>query len=300
MECQNCAFNQVVQAVSAILMTYTVVIRQKNIPLNPIEYLIHRRRKTDEKKKKAEQKVTKVAEELLPKFNKLKEYVASELLPLCQNICMTCSRVSNDDNLSRCGQNFVFMEAMPGAAGELAGGVSDGNCGESGEDGDGSDTASGQQQDEEMAFFEDDEDEVVETRGNWLNENALKTGNGKDVAGVSKLPIGVEDTLKNILSSFRGLTIFQQVILLLRWQEMSFVDIGSMTWVPSEFTRHNDKQLVGFWWRQIVKKFPWADALSAKKRKKGETRKAGEDDDFKSHSPKECYVAQELDFGVVL
>lgn len=33
---------------------------------------------------------------------------------------------------------------------------------------------------------------------------------------------------------------------------MSFAEIGQMEWVPREMKRFNDKQLVGYWWKNVA------------------------------------------------
>lgn len=286
MECQKCAFNPIVQALSAILQTYTVVIDKKNVPLNAIEYMVYRHKITNSK-------ISKVAAELKPVFNKLRTFIELEMLPKCQKICRTCSKYSNDDNLSRSGQTIVSMDAMAGASGDLAGGgYSTAYAGsEEHNEGEG-----GEVDYDRMFFDSDDEDDantLGESRGNWLNKNAIKSQKTKNFLGITNLPPDVEEEIKRVIVSFKELSVLQQCVLLQRWNEQSFVDIGSMTWVPEEFKRHNDKQLVSFWWRQIVKKFPLANALSYRKNQSGKQEKT----DYKSHMPSTAYLPQELDFG---
>lgn len=278
MECQNCAFDPFVKALAELIRVYPVTENGKNIQLNAMEYLVYRTRKTNKK-------VSKAASDILVPFGKLVNFIECEILPKAQEVCIACARSSDDDNLSRGGQTMVFLDAMPGgAAGDLAG------------------DAGNHEEEEEKSlpedkFFEDsDEDDAETTGGNWINKNAIRRGKDSTDGGVSMLPVAVENEVKTIMASFSKLTPLQQIVLLLRWNEMSFVDIGAMNWVPAEFKHHNDKQLVSFWWKQIVQKCPWADALSSKRRRK-ERQINQTDDDFKTHSPTDVFVVQELDFG---
>lgn len=294
MECQNCAFDPIVNAVAALTKDYTVTIGNKNVQMNAIEYVAHRHKKTNPK-------VAKAARMLMPTFAKLRSFVENELLPKCQEVCVTCAKSSDDDNLSRGGQDFIFIEAMPGYMSEVEGGAGVGETGD--DEGEG-----GMPTEEALdrAFFDEDGNDPADSdmgaTGGWLNQHAIKQSrSSSEDGGVTPLPLSVECEVKRILDAFRELTMLQKCILLQRWEEKSFVDIGSMTWVPKEMKRHNDKQLVGFWWRQIEEKFPWAKTLSPKRRRKGAANavEAG-DGDYKTHTPSETYSEQTLDFGMDL
>lgn len=289
MECQNCAFNPIVKALADIQKTYMVTQGKRNVQLNAIEYLVYRTKNTNKK-------ISAAAEDLLKAFAKLKEFVETKMLPVCQNICKTCSKTSDDDNLSRGGQTMISFDAMPGEAGDL-----EGSQQYNGEDDDGGEAGTDESRwDREFFSDDDDDDAQYDNRGNWLNKNAIQVDQARKSDGVTNLPVAVENEVKAILASFRDLTTLQQMILIQRWNEMSFVDIGSMTWVPTELKHPNDKQLVGFWWKQIVRKCPWAEVLSSKKRKSNLANRADGDDDYKTHSPSIIFVEQELDFGMSL
>ena len=290
MVCNKCAFDPIVKAVATLVDTHMVSVNGANRQLNSLEYFLNCN-------KSKNKKVCAVAEPLRDKYGALVEFVVAELLPVCQSVCSVCSRNSNDDNLSRQGVVQVSLDAL---CTEIEDKVS---YGEQEMEPRRPGTSGWSEESDNDAFFADaDSDDGYSPRhggADWLRRDDTAVSKPQ-LQGVTKLPLHIEDSLRLVLNRFLGLSILEQCIIINRLKEKSFVDIGAMQWVPPEMKRANDKQLVSFWWKKILKKFPYVAALSkAKAARKGDRRDA--DGDYHSSSaPLDGYREQSLDLGVPL
>lgn len=282
MECQACPFNDIVQALAALMKSYAVEEYGPRgvttTPMNAMEYMASRMRN---------KKIMAAAKKATPEFTKILEMV-ERFLPLFQDICITCSQTSDDDNLSRGGQSFVFIESM--ASSGLAS-RPDGYDGDIEADIDTSlpsergDSAIG-------SIYSDEEAErASSTSHDYLQSHAAIDVHRLDPEGNTKLPAHIEDYLKKVLYSFSQLSLFEQILVFTQMHDMSFAEFGTMKWIPQEMKRAQSKQLISQRWAKIVKRFPLAEVFQKAKPCKGLAS------ELERHFAEEAYNQCEFDFG---
>lgn len=300
MECQVCCFQPVVQALSALLKTYTVSssskgLRNSNPRSKPEELNALRAKLTRELGKKKQKKpIINALRSAVKDFDTLLELV-DELLPKLQTVCLECSRHSNDDNLSRSGQTFISVDAM--ASSGLASYSSDpAACVSLSDDYDSHSTqndpyaAPDPNEDNPNDFYDDDiETKTAQHAHDYLTAHALPSDNYHDPDGCTHLPSHIEDMLRQTLKDFSALSAFERMLVLAQWSGMSFAEFGTMKWVPKELKHPQSKQLISQRWAKIVDKFPIASVLQKSKPCASPTN------ELSKHYSEEAYDQQQLD-----
>ena len=268
-ECQRCPFQAVVTALAEIVKMFPKRVREngRNVAasLNQAELLLETSKN---------QKVRKAAKALVPEYSRLVGFIEGAILPVARKVCHACSTTSDDDNLSRHGRTFVFLDAQPNASNLSA------TPGEATQDGGDPESALNGPEDEDKtdflerehdAFFADDSREERESApvgGDWLNTHAVRS---PSATGGTNLPTHIEDVIRKVLHDFLQLTVFEQLMILRQMAGETFVEFGTLKWMPYELKRPQSKEFVSLRWKKLVAKFPLAAALrrqnpSAKRR----------------------------------
>lgn len=303
-ECTYCPFQQIVNAVSALTKTYRVIPSAKDaakynirpgdtVTLDAIQYTAYKLKKN---------KVKKVAMDVHESYLRVVSAIESQLMPLMQKVCLECSKASNDDNLSRKGQTFVFLEAMctNGLSGKSAIPGEGMDEPQDGWDGTTGGTGESLREDSESdPFFTDADGDYAEpdnrqTSSDWLHKNVKIDTHYLDPEGCTKLPSHIEDHLRKILHSFSQLSVFEQNLIFSQLSGQTFSDFGSMSWIPSDMRKPQSKQLVSVRWDKLVRKFPLAAALRGAKVVKEIQRTRNE---RSKHYAEKVYEQESLDFG---
>ncbi|MBO6031862.1 MAG: hypothetical protein J6Q22_10515 [Prevotella sp.] len=200
---------------------------------------------------------------------KLMEEVIDELRKAFQVVCMTCSRVSNDDNPSNHGQTFVSLDS--------------GNC----------------QANSGRAKSTHTDDNVVLSRADWIGMHCAPEIDNKmygispDVNLMMKeepdsfenraertstmLPAEVEDKLRTEFSNFVSLDIIDKLLLSCIMSGMNIAEFAKMLWFPysivdpkTRMVKSITKQAAHARWINICKRFPvfMSVAISSSKDKR--------------------------------
>ena len=172
-----------------------------------------------------------------------------------QSVCLTCSRVSNDDNPSNHGQTFVSLDS--------------GNC----------------QADSGRAKTTHTDDNVVQSRADWIGlhkspdvgesvygmspeMNAMikdepHLADGAHDGSSSLLPPDVEDMLREQFSNFVQLDIVDKILLSCLMSGMNVAEFAKMNWFPYSLVdpktrkiKPITKQAAHARWINIISKFP--------------------------------------------
>ena len=197
------------------------------------------------------------------------------LLPLLQQICLGCSRTSNDDNLSRYGQVFVSIDAM-NSLGLIASGADPtadlNDCSDPTTSYNG-DSDINDKEDSDAVYAALDSNHVDDLRDSSSNLQVSQTAHdyllshtaldvhSQDPESSSKLPAHIEDLLRKYLSDFNHLDTFEKFLCFSQWSGQSFSEFGTMKWIPEELKRPQSKQFVTQRWNKLLEKFPVAAAL---------------------------------------
>lgn len=295
-ECQRCPFQSVVSALSELIKTFRPTVVDKNNhanvrEMNQAQYLAY-------KSKNA--KVKKVANALEKKYADFMQYIDKEILPLCQKVCITCSTVSNDDNLSNHGRTFISIDALNSAPATYDADIDtqdrtnvnyDNPYNNQVEDVD--NTQDGESNNANGVSHQidgDTEDRVAGATGSWLNKNAIKSVHSLNPQGSTNLPSHIEDTLRKILHDFSALDIYEQNLVFQQMCGTSLADFGSMGWIPPDMKKPQSKQLVSIRWEKLVQKFPLAAALRKAKPLQGYNTPRNK------HYSEDIFVQEELGF----
>ena len=187
--------------------------------------------------------------------SKLIEEVIDELRTAFQTVCLTCARVSNDDNPSNHGQTFVSLDS--------------GNC----------------QANSGRAKTTHTDDNVVLSRADWIGMHCAPEVDNKmygqtpDVSLMLKeemdysegiinetstiLPAEVEDRLRTEFSNFVSLDIIDKLLLSCVLSGMNIAEFAKMLWFPysivdpkTRMVKSITKQAAHARWINICKKFP--------------------------------------------
>lgn len=181
--------------------------------------------------------------------------LVAELQEAFQTVCLTCAKVSNDDNPSNHGQTFVSLDS--------------GNC----------------QADSGRAKSTHTDDNIVQSRADWIGlhkspdvedqtygmspqislmmkeEPEFEQKNGN--ATTSMLPPDVEDKLRMEFSNFVALDIIDKLLLSCVMSGMNIAEFAKMLWFPysivdpkSRTVKSITKQAAHARWINICKRFP--------------------------------------------
>lgn len=169
-----------------------------------------------------------------------------------QAVCLTCSRVSNDDNPSNHGQTFVSLDS--------------GNC----------------QADSGRAKTTHTDDNIVQSRADWIGLHRSQDSDGPsygaspidqleeaenppDEKTISStlLPPEVEDRLRQEFSNFVSLDIIDKLLLSCIMSGMNVAEFAKMLWFPYSLVdpktrrvKSITKQAAHARWMNIIKRFP--------------------------------------------
>ena len=172
-----------------------------------------------------------------------------------QAVCLTCSRVSNDDNPSNHGQTFVSLDS--------------GNC----------------QADSGRAKSTATDDNIVQSRADWIglhkSPDVEDSSYGRDPAfGIIEseepdailkkqnstatlLPPEVEDRLRAEFSNFVELDIIDKMLLSCIMSGMNVAEFAKMLWFPYSLVdpvtrqvKSVTKQAMHARWKNICRRFP--------------------------------------------
>ena len=186
---------------------------------------------------------------------KLIEEVIDELRTAFQTVCMTCARVSDDDNPSNHGQTFVSLDS--------------GNC----------------QANSGRAKTTHTDDNVVLSRADWIGLHCAPEidnkmyGGSPDINLMMKeescdpsnytektstlLPAEVEDKLRTEFSNFVSLDIIDKLLLSCIMSGMNIAEFAKMLWFPysivdpkTRMVKSITKQAAHARWINICKRFP--------------------------------------------
>lgn len=190
------------------------------------------------------------------------EAIITELREAFQVVCLTCSKVSNDDNPSNHGQTFVSLDS--------------GNC----------------QSNSGRAKSTHTDDNVVLSRADWIGSHRAPELEDKsylqspDIQIMMKeepesfedsnsktstmLPPDVEDRLKAEFSNFVSMDIFDKLLLSCVLSGMNIAEFAKMLWFPysivdpkSRKVKSITKQAAHARWINICKRFPVFMAVAA-------------------------------------
>jgi len=307
MECSACILSPIVQALVALTKTHRTTSfdsqtssasksaafakylgdmksndRNTSTELNAIDCkLVHEISKKKQKKQIIEPLVAARADfrKLVALARKIMESPDGVNPSPLQSVCLACSRISDDDNLSRSGQTFVSVDAMASSgltanssdpAAHIS--LSDENDLESGDFNTDSSTSYGDEDSSSPAssdLYNASEDinpddlsiKTAQSAHDYITANAIHIDSSSDSDSCSKLPSHIEDLLRKQLASFAELEDFEKILILGVWSGLNFAEFGTMKWVPEEIKRPQSKQLILQRWNRLVEKFPLAAAL---------------------------------------
>ena len=170
-----------------------------------------------------------------------------------QTVCLTCSRISNDDNPSNHGQVFVSLDS--------------GNC----------------QANSGAAKNSATDDNVVVSRADWIGlhraQDYEQSGYGSDPAkeviqkeepglvkdrhSVTVLPTEIEDRLRQEFAKFLSLDVIDKMLVCCIMSGMNLAEFAKMLWFPYSIVDPNTrkikpitKQAVHARWANITSKHP--------------------------------------------
>jgi hypothetical protein len=181
--------------------------------------------------------------------------IIEELRQAFQAVCLTCAKVSNDDNPSNHGQSFVSLDS--------------GYC----------QTNSG------LAKSSHTDDNVVMSRADWIglhraadvddrvfgvapDENLIMKEDPEEFRrktdqSISLLPSEIEDTLRKEFSNFVELDIIDKLLLSCIMSGMNIAEFAKMLWFPysivdpkTRTVKPITKQAAHARWVNICKRFP--------------------------------------------
>lgn len=199
-------------------------------------------------------KFSQVAKSVL-KDNEAMRPVIEELQQAFQVVCLTCARVSNDDNPSNHGQTFVSLDS--------------GNC----------------QADSGRAKTTHTDDNIVQSRADWIGihkaldveessfgmspvANIILQESPEEVdklvnATSTMLPPEVEDKLRMEFSNFVELDIIDKLLLCCIMSGMNIAEFAKMLWLPYSIVDPKTRQVKSITkqaaharWMNICKRFP--------------------------------------------
>lgn len=189
--------------------------------------------------------VTKDSEDMRPLVDELQEAF--------QTVCLTCAKVSNDDNPSNHGQTFVSLDS--------------GNC----------------QADSGRAKTTHTDDNIVQSRADWIGLHKSpdvedqtygmspytslvmkeEPNMEQDRNTSSLLPQEVEDRLRMEFSNFVALDIIDKLLLSCVMSGMNIAEFAKMLWFPysivdpkTRTVKAITKQAAHARWINICKRFP--------------------------------------------
>ena len=189
--------------------------------------------------------VTKDNEDMRPLVDELREAF--------QTVCLTCAKVSNDDNPSNHGQTFVSLDS--------------GNC----------------QADSGRAKTTHTDDNIVQSRADWIGLHKSpevedqtygmspytslvmkeEPNAERDKGSSSLLPAEVEDRLRMEFSNFVALDIIDKLLLSCIMSGMNIAEFAKMLWFPysivdpkTRTVKAITKQAAHARWINICKRFP--------------------------------------------
>lgn len=211
------------------------------------------------------EKFTAVAESVVKDKENMKPLIA-ELQQAFQAVCLTCAKVSNDDNPSNHGQTFVSLDS--------------GNC----------------QADSGRAKTTHTDDNIVQSRADWIGLHKAPDWHShsygmspqanlamkedpeyKDKimnATTTVLPLEVEDRLRKEFSNFVELDIIDKILLACVMSGMNIAEFAKMLWFPyslvdpkTRMVKSITKQAAHARWINICRRFPvfMSIAVSSKK-----------------------------------
>ena len=190
------------------------------------------------------------------------EGIIDELRQAFQAVCLTCSKVSNDDNPSNHGQTFVSLDS--------------GNC----------------QANTGRAKSSHTDDNVVLSRADWIGLHRapeLEDSSGgmspalnlmmkeepeafkkREDQSSTSLPPEVEDRLRTEFANFQSLDIIDKLLLSCILSGMNIAEFAKMLWFPysivdpkTRVVKSITKQAAHARWINICKRFPVFMAVAA-------------------------------------
>lgn len=254
-ECQRCALNAVVSALAVIAETFPRKVKKNG--KNEVAFLDHAQLFYRESKKS---KVAKCAQLLEPDFKRLRDFVEAKVLLRVRECCRACSLLADDDNPSHQGKTFISLDAQPEGT-HLGGAASPQGEEESGDE-----------------FFSDMADEAeapAMSSADYINRNAIRQDSAAG-RSVTNLPTHIEDMIGKVLCEFNQLDVFEQNLIIRLMSGLSFVDFGTMNWIPPEMRKPQSKEFVSVRWHKLVKKFPVVAALRRTSAQSKSDRDGGE------------------------
>lgn len=223
MECSACPYSEVIEAVKGL-----VKIKDASDALR----LAATRTRTNGKVKKAASLLSSALEDIPPE-------TFTRIIVAAQQICISCSRVSNDNNLSNKGRSFFSI--------------------------DGHATSSSDPSDSSSPLNNDAATLTLATsysQAASLSPSPIEPPREPDT--VTSLPPDIEDLIRHSLASFVSLPdITDQMLVIARLCGMSLTTFATMKWIPDTL-RPMSKQAVKVRWDNIVRRLPIADALSSR------------------------------------
>lgn len=188
--------------------------------------------------------------------------IIDELRQAFQAVCLTCSKVSNDDNPSNHGQTFVSLDS--------------GNC----------------QANSGRAKSTHTDDNVVLSRADWIGlhrapelpdseygmspdvnlmmKEEPEAFAKKDSRNSTSLPPEVEDRLRTEFANFQSLDIIDKLLLSCVLSGMNIAEFAKMLWFPysivdpkTRVVKAITKQAAHARWINICKRFPVFMAVAA-------------------------------------
>lgn len=205
--------------------------------------------------------IQKDTQDLMPAVEKLQDAFRA--------VCLTCSRVSNDDNPSNHGQTFVSLDS--------------GNC----------------QADSGRAKSTATDDNIVQARADWIglhkSPDVEESSYGGDPASilmqeeepeilerklmstVTRLPPEIEDKLRAEFSNFVALDIIDKMLVSCIMSGMNVAEFAKMLWLPYSLVdpvtrqvKSVTKQAMHARWKNVCKRFPIFMSIAANSMKDGE------------------------------
>lgn len=190
------------------------------------------------------------------------EEIIDELRQAFQAVCLTCSKVSNDDNPSNHGQTFVSLDS--------------GNC----------------QANTGRAKSSHTDDNVVLSRADWIGlhrapeledssggmspalnlmmKEEPETFKRREDQTSTSLPPEVEDRLRTEFANFQSLDIIDKLLLSCILSGMNIAEFAKMLWFPysivdpkTRVVKSITKQAAHARWINICKRFPVFMAVAA-------------------------------------
>lgn len=239
---------EIIAAVNNLKVVFKDLCKKcQNLPSNT-NHLI------EELKESWTERFTPLAQSIMKDSEDMKPLV-EELQQAFQVVCLTCAKVSNDDNPSNHGQTFVSLDS--------------GNC----------------QADSGRAKTTHTDDNIVQSRADWIGlhkspdvddrsygmspyDSLAMKEEAKNISDTisgtsSLLPPEVEDRLRMEFSNFIELDILDKLLLSCMMSGMNIAEFAKMLWFPysivdpkTRTVKAITKQAAHARWINICKRFP--------------------------------------------